>query len=210
MMLIRLFGPTILLWIGLVVIQNLVITFLLFYGWLLLLPLFSQINIKGYLKGKSLRMYLFGIAWGIVFFLIVYVGLALLKKDAIDLTQMNEILYEWEFVGKTKIWIILILVLFNPILEELYWRGDMQQRLLGKYSLWQTSLLTSSFYSLYHLIPLMYLFPFPFSLILVIPIFIVGIFWSFYSHRSGSIIGSIISHSLADLSIILAYLYYLQ
>ncbi|MEQ6389542.1 type II CAAX endopeptidase family protein [Bacillaceae bacterium S4-13-58] len=210
MMLIRFFGPTILLWIGLVILQNLVLTFILFYGWLLILPLLSKVPIKSYFKGKSLRTWFMGLGIGIGFFLFVYVGLALLKKDGINLSQMNEILHDWGFIGKTKWWLILFLVFLNPILEELYWRGDMQNRLFGKYNLLQTSLITSSFYSLYHLIPLMFLFAFPFSVIMVIPVFLAGIFWSFYSQKSGTIVGSIVSHSLADLAIIIAYLYYLQ
>lgn len=210
MMLIRLFGPTILLWIGLVILQNLVLTFILFYGWLLIFPFIFKVHIKSNFKGKSLKTWCIGLGIGIAFFLFVYVGLALLKNDAIDLSQMNDILRNWGFIGKTKWWLILILVFLNPILEERYWRGDMQNRLLGRYNLLQTSLITSSFYSLYHLIPLMFLFAFPFSVIIVIPIFLAGIFWSFYSEKSGSIVESIISHSLADLAIILAYLYYIN
>lgn len=68
--------------------------------------------------------------------------------------------------------------------------------------------ISSFFYSLYHGGVLLPLFEFPYSLLVCLPIFAVGIVWGWMASNHGSLWGSILSHAMADAGIIVLYLKY--
>ncbi|GAI71816.1 unnamed protein product, partial [marine sediment metagenome] len=98
---------------------------------------------------------------------------------------------------------------WDTLLEELYWRGFMHQKLAKKRRPGPVILLTALFYSLYHFLSVIPLFAWPFNVMMVIPVFLAGLIWGYMRYRSGSLLGSIICHALADTGIMAVYLLYL-
>ena len=206
-------GPTIMIYIGLIICKSVLITFVLFYSWLLFVPLFSSIrNKQNKFKIKNqfnLQTIVVGIISGLISLLVIYVAVTLLKDTVFDLAALRQLLMDWNFTGDKVIGLVLVLIFINPFLEELYWREFMYKRLESKVSIAKTVVITSFFYSLYHLVSLIFIFTFPFNLIAVIPVFVAGLLWGYFRYKLQSITAPIISHTLADLGIMLVYLSYI-
>ncbi len=165
---ILLVGPTIMIYIGLIICQSVIITFALFYSWLFFVPLFSSFrnkqqvfNLKNQFCRKSI---IIGLISGLISLMAIYGAVSLLKDTVFDLTALRQLLMDWNFTGDNVIWLVFILIFINPFLEELYWRNYMYKHLETKTSITKTVVITSSFYSLYHLVSLIFIFTFPFNL----------------------------------------------
>ena len=163
-------------------------------------------SIKKHLTAKSLSI---GFLSGTVFLAAIYGGITLLKDSVFNINELKLVLAEWNFTGSLVFWLVIFLIVVNPLLEEFYWREFMYKCLIEKMSVSQTMVITSFFYSLYHLVSLIFIFKFPFNLIAVLPVFIAGMIWAYLRYKFKSITASIISHSLADLGIMLVYLNYI-
>ncbi|QHE51261.1 CPBP family intramembrane glutamic endopeptidase [Pontibacillus sp. HMF3514] len=215
--LLLLFGPTLMIFLGLQVMSSVPLTFILFYGWLLFLPFIERMWIKNesfqlatsYMgfKQNSQSMKL-GIGSGVLAFISIFGGLAWLQKYVINVEELLILLKEWGFSGNIVLWLILILVVINPILEELYWRGFMHQKLSSHFHTYIVTLFTATFYSLYHFLSVIPMFEWPWNVFSVIPVFLAGVFWSYMRQKWNTIVGGIISHVLADLGIIFVYLFF--
>lgn len=200
----RLIGPTLMIFVGLQLFENVAITFLLFYSWLLGVPLLDMLPPKE--RFKLTRKALFvGIGSGLVFFTFIFGGLSWLHVYLLDLERLRQLLLDWGFSGPGEILLVLVLILANPILEEFYWRGYMFTKLRIRMSANLTILTTAAFYTLYHLLTIIPIFSLAFSLIAVLPVFAAGLFWALIREKTGSITAAIISHMLSDLGIICVY-----
>lgn len=208
-----LIGPTIMIFIGLIICKSVIVTFSLFYSWLLFVPLFSSIRNKqdkfNLKKQFSRQTIVVGIISGLISLLAIYGAVTVLKDTVFDLAALRQLLVDWNFTGNNVIWLVLVLIFINPFLEELYWRNFMYKYLETKTSITKTVVITSFFYSLYHLVSLISIFTFPFNFIAVIPVFLAGLFWGYFRYKLNSISAPIISHILADLGIMLVYLTYI-
>ncbi|WP_342505702.1 type II CAAX endopeptidase family protein [Sporosarcina sp. FSL K6-2383] len=208
-----LIGPTIMIFIGLIICKSIIVTFSLFYSWLLFVPLFSSIRNKqdkfNLKKQFSRQTIVVGIISGLISLLAIYGAVTVLKDTVFDLAALRQLLVDWNFTGNNVIWLVLVLIFINPFLEELYWRNFMYKYLETKTSITKTVVITSFFYSLYHLVSLISIFTFPFNFIAVIPVFLAGLFWGYFRYKLNSISAPIISHILADLGIMLVYLTYI-
>ncbi|WP_088007078.1 CPBP family intramembrane glutamic endopeptidase [Indiicoccus explosivorum] len=200
---IRLIGPTVIMFIGLTLIGNVPITFLLFYGWLLGVPLLERaFPAERFKSGK--RDVMWGIGSGLLFFLFIFVGMRFLHIYLLDIGKLRVLLVEWGFSGPGEGWLVLVFLLVNPVLEEIYWRGYVYDRLRprGKVAaIW----ITAVFYALYHLLTVNELFTGGFSLLAVLPVLLAGLFWGILREKTGSITPTIIGHGLADLGILFVY-----
>ncbi|WP_456276097.1 CPBP family intramembrane glutamic endopeptidase [Bacillus sp. AK128] len=205
-----LLGPTLMIWIGLHVLKSVPITFLLFYGWLLLIPLLFQ-GRKTLRWGFRLkkRDVLVGLISGMVFLLAILGSVTILLDYLIDVPALQQILLDWGFTGNHVIGLIFVLLFINPVLEEWYWREFMYKRLLSKVGMISTVLITAGCYSLYHLLSVIPMFSAPLNVVSVLPVFIAGVIWAYFRYRFGHIGVSIMSHILADLGIILVYVFYI-
>lgn len=210
---VLLIGPTIMIFLGLIIFKSVPITFILFYGWLLLIPILLYFRNKSIRwnrkKHLNLKSFTVGLISGVISLVAIYGAVALLHNLVFDLGELKQILVEWNFTGSILFWLIIFLIFINPVLEELYWRDVMYKRLIDRVGAAQTIMITSFFYSLYHLVPLFSIFAFPFNFIAVIPVFIAGLMWGYFRYKLNSISASIISHILADLGIMLVYLNYI-
>ncbi|WP_255428610.1 CPBP family intramembrane glutamic endopeptidase [Sporosarcina sp. resist] len=210
---VLLIGPTIMIFLGLIIFKSVPITFILFYGWLLFVPILLYFRNKSIRwnrkKHLNLKSFTVGLISGVISLVAIYGAVALLHNLVFDLGELKQILVEWNFTGSILFWLIIFLIFINPVLEELYWRDVMYKRLIDRVGAAQTIMITSFFYSLYHLVPLFSIFAFPFNFIAVIPVFIAGLMWGYFRYKLNSISASIISHILADLGIMLVYLNYI-
>lgn len=206
---ILLIGPTIGIFIGLSMAQNILLTFFLFYGWLLFIPLLFRFWKKENRRHIPLSFtkinFFVGIGSGLICLVSIYSSVVVFQSSVINVIDLRQQLDVWDFNGTKVILLILVLIFINPILEEFYWREFMHTRLLHKLGNVKTILITAIFYSLYHLIVVLEIFSFPFNTLAVIPIFLAGIMWGIFRIKLNSITPSIISHSLADIGIMLVY-----
>jgi uncharacterized protein len=201
-----LMGPTFMILLGLQVFGSVMITFLLFYGWLLAVPLLKKEVDSIGLTRKNLRKSIgFGLSSGFLFFLFIFGGLFWLHQYFIDLEHLQSLLEKWGFSGKGIIGLTFVLLVINPILEEVYWRGFMHQKLKTEMKTIHAIWITSFFYTLYHFLSVIPMFQWPLNVIAVLPVFAAGILWGYLREKTGSIYGTIISHMLSDLGILCVY-----
>lgn len=201
---LRLIGPTAMIFIGLQVMENVAITFLLFYSWLLFVPLIDRAFLMKQLKLDK-RGIILGAGSGLLFFVFIFGGLSWLHVYLLDIEYLRTLLMDWGFSGRGEILLVLVLLLANPVLEEIYWRGYMFNRLRVKGSAFYAVGMSAVFYTLYHLLSIIPIFEAGFSFVAVLPVFIAGLFWGFIREKSGSITATIISHVLSDLGIVCVY-----
>ncbi len=197
-------GPTIMIFIGLQMFESVIVTFLLFYGWLLIVPLLGHGIPRERFKATS-KAVMLGVGSGLLFFLFIYGGLHWLHIYLLDIDQLRVLLWEWGFSGSGEIWLVLILLVANPILEEVYWRGYIYEKLRRDGTAKYAILVTSTFYTLYHLLSVIPIFEGFFGLIAAVPVFIAGTFWGYIREKTGSITAAIIGHVLSDMGIIFVY-----
>lgn len=206
---ILLFGPTLMIFLGLPLLHNVVITFSLFYGWLLFVPLLviywnkkSEIHLEVPFSKKIIAI---GVISGCICLTAIYGFVYVFQSSVLDVPELRQLLADWDFSGSKIILLILILAFINPILEEFYWREFMYKRLLQHIGHTLSILVTSIFYSLYHFIVVMEIFSFPFNALAVIPVFLAGIMWGIFRLKLNSIAAPITSHCLADIGIMMVY-----
>lgn len=213
-----LFGPTIMLFLGLQAASSVPVAFLLFYGWLALVPLFDWLSGKNRNTPKALhraglvfdrRNAVIGWATGLCFFLFILAGGFFFQTALFDRASLSALLAKWQFTGDVTGWLIAVLVFVNPLLEELYWRGYLFQKLAEKRKPGTVLLLTAFFYSLYHLLSVIFLFAAPWNALMVVLVFAAGVIWGWMRLCQRSIYGSIISHMLSDMGIMAVYLLFL-
>ncbi|MDF2678896.1 MAG: putative rane-bound metalloprotease [Brevibacillus sp.] len=214
-----LLGPTMMLFFGLQIGSNVPLAFLLFYGWLALVPVFDFLLLKKMSLQDALHQVgfvcdrknaLVGSATGICFFLFIVTGGYLFHSVLFDRASLSQLLVKWQFTGDVTGWLIAILVFLNPLLEELYWRGYLLHKLTGRHKARTAIFLAAFFYSLYHLLSVIPLFSAPYNVMMVVPVFAAGLFWGYLRNRQRSLFGSIISHMLADAGIMTVYLLFLS
>ncbi|MGF7029498.1 membrane protease YdiL (CAAX protease family) [Paenibacillus mucilaginosus] len=217
-LLLLLIGPSVMIALGLLLVQNIPVTFVLFYGWLLLAPLVDSVIIRRRSVRDTLRDFGFiyrkrnlfaGYLVGALFFLVVSAAMYLYHPYFFDREHLQDLLRRWEFTSAFTGWLILILIAVNPLLEETYWRGFMMRRLQGVLPMGARVIVTSFFYALYHLGPLVPMMLWPANVLLTVPVFGAGVIWAVMRHRSDSLWGSVASHAISDMAIIGVYLLYI-
>ncbi|MBT2644409.1 CPBP family intramembrane metalloprotease [Bacillus sp. ISL-41] len=202
--LLLLLGPTLMIFIGLQVLENVIITFMLFYSWLLAVPLLvGGVPLERFkTTSKSVML---GLGSGLLFFLFIFGGLNWLHVYLLDIDQLRVLLLEWGFSAKGEIWLVLVLLVANPILEEFYWRGFIFEKLRKEGTAKYAILMTAAFYTLYHLLSVIPIFDGMYGVVAAVPVFVAGMFWGYIREKTGSITAAIIGHVLSDLGIIFVY-----
>lgn len=206
MTLLLLIAPTLFIYAGLYLFQSVPVTFALFYGWLLLIPiLYKPSGLRRLFYKTSLINICIGIGLGGVCLVAIIAGGALLHNELFESSQLGLLLKDWKFTGEYTVLLVLVLTLVNPVLEEMYWRGFILQKLEQiKYKV----IISSLFYSLYHFLVLLPMFKAPYPVIFFLLVFLAGMIWGRMVIKYRTLWGSIISHSLADIGIIMIYFKY--
>ena len=202
-----LFMPTIFVFFGLWLIQNVLVTFVCFYGWMfMILYANNKINFKVALTKKSLYV---GTLSGVLCAGVIIGSSLLFSGKIFHVKDMQAVLQIWGFSGWKVIVLAVVLIFINPVLEEMYWRVYIQNKVKKHVSVLASSTVTSSFYTLYHVFIILPVFVFPFNMISVIGVFSAGMMWAYIRERYG-IKGAIISHALADAAIMIVYGLYVR
>ncbi|WP_050182848.1 CPBP family intramembrane glutamic endopeptidase [Domibacillus robiginosus] len=201
---VRLIGPSLMILIGLQLLESVVITFVLFYSWLLAMPLIDKAFPRERVQVTKQAVIL-GLGSGLLFFLFIFGGLKWLHTYLLNIGELRTLLMEWGFSGPGEIGLVLVLLLANPILEELYWRGYVYEKLRANGKAIYTILITASFYTLYHLLSVIPIFQGGSSVAAILPVLIAGLFWGYTREKTGSIVAAMIGHILGDLGIVTSY-----
>jgi len=202
-----LFMPTIFVFFGLWLIQNVLVTFVCFYGWMfMILYANNKINLKVALTKKSLYV---GTLSGVLCAAAIIGSSLLFSGKIFHAEDMQALLQIWGFSGWKVIILAVVLIFINPVLEEVYWRVYIQNKVKKHVSVLASSIVTSSFYTFYHVFIILPVFVFPFNVISVIGVFSAGMMWAYIRERYG-IKESIISHALADAAIMIVYGLYVR
>ncbi|MEB4857347.1 CPBP family intramembrane glutamic endopeptidase [Priestia megaterium] len=202
-----LFMPTIFVFFGLWLIQNVLVTFVCFYGWMfMILYANNKINFKVALTKKSLYV---GTLSGVLCAGVIIGSSLLFSGKIFHVEDMQAVLQIWGFSGWKVIVLAVVLIFINPVLEEIYWRVYIQNKVKKHVSILASSTVTSSFYTLYHVFIILPVFVFPFNMISVIGVFSAGMMWAYIREQYG-IKGAIISHALADAAIMIVYGLYVR
>ena len=200
------------IFLGLQIYQNVPLTFILFYGWLAFFPMI-EIGRKTYkptlLKLKREQLVV-GIMSGLVAFILIFGSAFFLLNNFFEVQYVKQLLYEWGFSGQYNWYLVVFLIVLNPIFEEIYWRDYMLNKLRVTISMRKAVLITSFFYCLYHLLTLIPIMNWPLNVFAVIPVFIGGVIWAYFRLKLNSISTSILSHSLADGGIMFVYIIFLN
>ncbi|UFJ41121.1 CPBP family intramembrane metalloprotease [Brevibacillus humidisoli] len=213
-LILLMFGPTLMIFLGLQVMGSVPITFLLFYSWLFAVPLWELLVIRRMTLSETFRslglslnrknLY-HGFFSGLFFFLTILTAGYLFHRYAFELSHLQRVLAGWNFSGDQVIWLMGIVMFLNPILEELYWRGYMWQKLRTAWSVRAIIVFGSLFYTLYHLLSVLPLMNGPYHVVVIASVFLAGVIWGYMRLIGQSLLGSIVSHMLADLGIMAVY-----
>ncbi|RDZ09293.1 CPBP family intramembrane metalloprotease [Priestia megaterium] len=202
-----LFMPTIFVFFGLWLIQNVLVTFVCFYGWMfMILYANNKNNVKLAIAKKSLYA---GTLSGVLCVAAIIGSFLLFSGKIFHAEDMQAVLQIWGFNGWKVIILAVILIFINPVLEEMYWRVYIQNKVKKHVSVLAASIATSSFYTLYHVFIILPVFVFPFNTISVAGVFSAGMMWAYIRERYG-IEAAIISHALADAAIMIVYGLYVR
>lgn len=148
----------------------------------------------------------YGLALGMLMMTGVLAGLWLLLQEAGRPEAVRAGMESWG-INRSSVWgFSIYLVLINSLLEELFWRGFVLQRMRASLSFWMSIGLSSFFYSLYHLIISSILFGVWNGLLITGLVFCAGIIWGWMKGLFPSIYPNWFSHLMADLGLALAVL----
>ncbi len=209
---------SIVIYLGLKVFHNIYLTFFIFHGIIcLILPLIDLMIIKKYTIKKIFailgfnhfkKTYLKGITLGTIFFLIIYFGFSILNKYLLNTDQINKLMIDWNFDKNNILFLLLIMIFANSILEEIFWRGYLFYNFRSYCNVKWTIIFTAFFYCSYHFITTYNLFSLIYGVVFTLIIFLTGIIWGYLRYKYESIYIPMISHLMADLSIMLIYFKY--
>ncbi|MCD4702565.1 MAG: CPBP family intramembrane metalloprotease [Candidatus Aegiribacteria sp.] len=217
--LILLLLPAIAVFTGLIVLNSIFATYILFYGMVCIsVPLLDQVVFHSQTMSEFFRYIGFvnirksllpGLIIGATFLIAIYLFFMVFSRQLIDTSSMTETLNRWDLDSGNLFVFLFMMIVGNSILEEIYWRGYVFAGLRKLTGPRNTVVLTALFYTSYHLITTITLFSVADGLLLSASIFLVGAFWACLRIKYESIIPAVISHLLADLGLMLIYLKYL-
>jgi len=192
----------------LLVLHNVMLTFIAYYFICCIsIPIIDLVFIKkqkfsGYLKFigfslKPLRSIITGIAHGLVIYFLM-LGVYFYLKDKVDLNNVLKSVQEWGMPNSGRWIIFFIVVLFNGLVEEVFWRGYCFTELRESLSAVPAIMITTIFYTSYHLVTLFSFFgPSVLGISLVITVFSAGILWGILRNYFNDLWAPAIGHILA-------------
>ena len=138
----------------------------------------------------------FGLLSAVVLWMVFYLG-DFFSKMLFDFArpQVDSIYAMKE--GRNKILLILGLLFIIGPAEEIFWRGYVQDRLIGKYGEWKAFIITTLIYALVHI--------WSFNFMLVMAALICGIFWGLMYRYSKNLVPLVISHAVWDVAVFILF-----
>lgn len=203
----------------LTIFKSVLLVFLLYHiGCCLLLPSihkigFEKLGFKAFLQFLGFDQcnlkisFLIGIGHGL-FILVFTVAGYFMFQEAPFLMNIGRSLSQWGATSSNKWAIVVFMIVFNGVVEEVFWRGYALKRLLGVLRPWTAILVATIFYTSYHLATILTFFRFTLiSLEIILSIFAAGLLWGWMRWRFNSLWAPVIGHGLATLGYMLVYLW---
>lgn len=219
LILILLLLPAVAVFTGLVILNSIFTTYILFYGVVCVaVPLLDRVVFHKQTISEFLRYIGFvntrksllpGLLVGVVFLVTICLFFMVFSRQLIDTSSMTDTLNKWNLDSGNLFVFLFMMIAGNSVLEEIYWRGYLFSGLKKLTGPKNTVVLTALFYTLHHLITTMSLFSVAHGLLLSGAIFLVGVFWACLRIKYDSIIPTVISHLFTDLGLMMIYLKYL-
>jgi len=194
--------------IPLTLFNNVYAVFFLYYiGMCLLVPfadllLFRRLSFSdalrflGFRKEKGKRSISAGLLHGGIILVLMLGGFFAFRVVFIS-SDIVSSLAKWGVSENTKWVLFFLMVLFNGIVEEIFWRGYTYERLGDTLQKWPAMLIVTFFYTSYHLATVLAFFKVSFMGIqTVIFIFLAGLLWGWMRYRYNDILASAIGHTL--------------
>ncbi|GED70418.1 hypothetical protein BRE01_41200 [Brevibacillus reuszeri] len=208
------FAATLAIFYGLLERRSLFVTFVLFHLLVCLCIPFLHGWWDGTLRESwrhawgqfDKRGAFYGLGLGLFLLTGVLAGSWILLQAEGRAENIRRILVEWD-LNDRWIWLFSVyLVFLNSLLEELFWRGFVLQRMLQSLSQAMAIVLSSFFYTLYHLIVATVMFGFKIGLLITVLVFVSGIIWGWIKGLFPAIYTTWFSHILADLGLVMTVL----
>lgn len=198
--------------------RSVITVFFIYYiGMCLIVPLVDLVLVRklsasdtihflGLKNVNSIKPIFAGSIHGFIF-LAFTVGGFLLLKDKFLSSDIAVSLEQWGVSQNLK-WIIFILmVLFNGIVEEIFWRGYTYGKIKNHLNKWLAIFVVTSFYTSYHLATVLTFFKVSYlGFQIVLFIFIAGLLWGWMRYKFNNIWASAIGHTLATIGYMTVYL----
>ena len=194
--------------IPLTVFNNVYVVFILYYiGMCLLVPFADLILIRklsfietlrfiGYRNENRKSSVNAGFVHGLFVFSLMMAGFFIFKEVFIS-SDIVSSLSKWGVAENTKWVLFFLMVLFNGIVEEIFWRGYTYGRLKDVLKKWPAILIVTIFYTSYHLATVLTFFEVSYMGIqTVIFIFLAGLLWGWMRYRFNDILATTIGHTL--------------
>jgi len=204
--------------IPLVIFENVIAVFILYYiGMCLIVPFVDLILIRriglndairllGFAKANIKISLFVGLLHGITIFVFTICGFVIFEEVFVT-SDIATSLEQWG-VSENIRWIIFILmVLFNGIVEEIFWRGYTYGKIRNQLNKWFAIFIVTFFYSSYHLATVFTFFKISYiSIQIVLFIFAAGLIWGWMRYRFNNIWASVIGHTLVTIGYMTIYL----
>jgi uncharacterized protein len=146
----------------------------------------------------------YGLAVGALMLAGILAGIQLLFASGVQPEEIRAVLERWGLTQQAVWWFSLYMAVVNSLLEELFWRGFVLQRLLAAMSRFAAVLLSSLFFCLYHLLVAVVLFGWRWGVWITMLVFATSILWGWLKGVFPAVYATWFSHMLADLGIVLA------
>jgi len=204
--------------IPLTVFNNLLLVFVFYYLLIcLVVPLTDLLIVKrlpfnktlqclGFAYENKKRAIVFGILHGMAT-LAITIGGFFVFRDFFMSGDIVATLRAWGVGDDAKLLIFLVMVLFNGVIEEVFWRGYLYEKFQNHFSRWFVIIVVSLFYMSYHLATVLRFFPISIlSILMVLFIFIAGLFWGWMRYYFKNIWASVLGHTFVTVGYMAVYL----
>lgn len=145
-----------------------------------------------------------GLAAGALMLTGILAGIRLLFATGVQPEEIRAVLERWGLTQQAVWWFSLYMAVVNSLLEELFWRGFVLERLLAAMSRFAAVLLSSLFFCLYHLLVATVLFGWRWGVWITLMVLAVSVLWGWLKGIFPAVYATWFSHMLADFGIVLA------
>lgn len=200
------------------IFKNLIAVFLLYYvGMCIIVPFIDLVIVKklsltdvvsflGFKKDNFKSSILIGLLHGFVF-LSFTVGGFFVLKDMFLASDIAVSLEQWGAPGKIRWVVFIVMVLFNGVVEEIFWRGYTYGKIGDQLNRWLATFIVTLFYTSYHLATVLAFFKISYiGLLIILFIFTAGFIWGWMRYHFKNIWASAIGHTLATIGYMTVYL----
>jgi uncharacterized protein len=196
---------------GLLVFHNMYLTFSLYYVVVcIIVPVFHMMKAKESFS-ETLATGISGLKQaiitgafaGIVFFAVIWLFFRFAGNLFLSPAHVTAYLESIGYKPQMFLRLLIIFVLFNSVIEEIFWRGFIYTHFRRDFGAAPSALWVSFFFIQYHFLTV-WLILSPLAAFVFTPIlFAVSFFWCTLREKQGNVYAAVISHLAADLALIL-------